>query len=267
MDTGTGQVHIAPGHGADDYLAGMQHGLPILSPVDDDGRFTEEVGVPVWAGQICLRCEQGSRRASARERRAAGRAEFTSTLIRIAGARKRRSSSAPSSSSSSASTTIRGRRRWRRSTRCTWIPHWGRNRIYGHRGIAAGLVHLAPAHLGRAAAGLLRCERASRSSTPRIARKVADLVETARHESLVREGRRVVGAARSACPPAPRAATTRSMSGSIPASRTRGARARIPSCGCAGRCLYRSHRSASRLVPVFADDQRRARWRGAVQDA
>ncbi|RYD74672.1 MAG: isoleucine--tRNA ligase, partial [Verrucomicrobiaceae bacterium] len=51
METGTGQVHIAPGHGSDDYLAGVENGLPILSPVDEHGRFTEEVGVPVWAGK------------------------------------------------------------------------------------------------------------------------------------------------------------------------------------------------------------------------
>src|SRR5436190_11141846 len=35
--TGTGFVHIAPGHGMDDYLLGTQQGLPIYSPVDDDG--------------------------------------------------------------------------------------------------------------------------------------------------------------------------------------------------------------------------------------
>ena len=37
--TGTGFVHIAPGHGLDDYHLGTQHGLPIYSPVDDDGKF------------------------------------------------------------------------------------------------------------------------------------------------------------------------------------------------------------------------------------
>ncbi|HEY3913802.1 MAG TPA: isoleucine--tRNA ligase [Verrucomicrobiae bacterium] len=37
--TGTGFVHIAPGHGLDDYNLGRQHGLPIYSPVDDDGCF------------------------------------------------------------------------------------------------------------------------------------------------------------------------------------------------------------------------------------
>jgi isoleucyl-tRNA synthetase len=46
MDSGTGAVHIAPGHGADDYVLGMKHNLPILSPVDDHGRFTDEAGLP-----------------------------------------------------------------------------------------------------------------------------------------------------------------------------------------------------------------------------
>src|SRR5438477_7930454 len=46
MDTGTGCVHVAPGHGEDDYLLGKQNGLEILSPVDDHGRFTDEVGLP-----------------------------------------------------------------------------------------------------------------------------------------------------------------------------------------------------------------------------
>ncbi len=49
-ETGTGAVHIAPGHGQDDYVAGLQHGLEILSPVDDAGLFTEEAGVPELVG-------------------------------------------------------------------------------------------------------------------------------------------------------------------------------------------------------------------------
>jgi isoleucyl-tRNA synthetase len=51
LDTGTGQVHIAPGHGKDDYIAGQANGLPVLSPVDDFGKFTEDVGVPSWVGK------------------------------------------------------------------------------------------------------------------------------------------------------------------------------------------------------------------------
>lgn len=49
-EVGTGAVHIAPGHGADDYVAGMQNGLEVLSPVDHDGQFTAEVGVPELVG-------------------------------------------------------------------------------------------------------------------------------------------------------------------------------------------------------------------------
>jgi len=49
-ESGTGQVHVAPGHGADDYNAGIQNGLPVLSPVDDHGRLTADAGVPAWEG-------------------------------------------------------------------------------------------------------------------------------------------------------------------------------------------------------------------------
>jgi len=45
-DTGTGFVHIAPGHGLDDYNLGRQNGLPIYSPVDDDGRFAHTNELP-----------------------------------------------------------------------------------------------------------------------------------------------------------------------------------------------------------------------------
>ena len=43
-ESGTGCVHTAPGHGADDYLTGLRYGLDILSPVDDTGHYTKEAG-------------------------------------------------------------------------------------------------------------------------------------------------------------------------------------------------------------------------------
>ena len=51
MDSGTGAVHVAPGHGADDYVLGMEHKLPILSPVDDHGRFTDDAGLSNLTGK------------------------------------------------------------------------------------------------------------------------------------------------------------------------------------------------------------------------
>jgi isoleucyl-tRNA synthetase len=43
LDTGTGIVHTAPGHGWDDYLTGVRYGLDIYCPVDEAGRFLAEV--------------------------------------------------------------------------------------------------------------------------------------------------------------------------------------------------------------------------------
>lgn len=45
MDEGTGCVHTAPGHGVDDYNVGTRFGLPIVMPVDDDGRFYKGEGL------------------------------------------------------------------------------------------------------------------------------------------------------------------------------------------------------------------------------
>ncbi|TLD35720.1 isoleucyl-tRNA synthetase [Venturia nashicola] len=41
---GSGLVHLAPGHGMDDYNVCSKLGLPISAPVDDQGRFTSDVG-------------------------------------------------------------------------------------------------------------------------------------------------------------------------------------------------------------------------------
>jgi isoleucyl-tRNA synthetase len=49
LETGTGAVHTAPGHGADDYEMGRQYGLPIDNPVGPDGRFV--AGTPLFEGQ------------------------------------------------------------------------------------------------------------------------------------------------------------------------------------------------------------------------
>jgi isoleucyl-tRNA synthetase len=44
--TGTGFVHIAPGHGMDDYKLGLEHGLPVYSPVDDNGCLARTGDLP-----------------------------------------------------------------------------------------------------------------------------------------------------------------------------------------------------------------------------
>ena len=44
IDVGTGAVHTAPGHGADDYNYSLKYNIGILSPVDDKGHMTKEAG-------------------------------------------------------------------------------------------------------------------------------------------------------------------------------------------------------------------------------
>jgi len=43
LEAGTGCVHTAPGHGHDDYLVGLKYGLEIYNPVDDYGRYREDM--------------------------------------------------------------------------------------------------------------------------------------------------------------------------------------------------------------------------------
>ena len=65
LEQGTGCVHIAPGHGMDDYLLAMKYSagqvltepLQVLVPVDDYGRFTDEV--EEFAGQHVFKADPG----------------------------------------------------------------------------------------------------------------------------------------------------------------------------------------------------------------
>ncbi len=45
-ETGTGAVHTAPGHGAEDYLTGLKYGLEIYCPVGDDGKYLDDGKIP-----------------------------------------------------------------------------------------------------------------------------------------------------------------------------------------------------------------------------
>ncbi|MEO5926059.1 MAG: isoleucine--tRNA ligase [Bryobacteraceae bacterium] len=49
LEQGTGAVHTAPGHGQDDYVIGLQNGLPVYCPVDGAGRFFQAEGA---AGKV-----------------------------------------------------------------------------------------------------------------------------------------------------------------------------------------------------------------------
>lgn len=49
-EDGTGIVHTAPAFGEDDYNTGLKYNLPMLKPVDDEGKFTETI----WKGKFVM---------------------------------------------------------------------------------------------------------------------------------------------------------------------------------------------------------------------
>ncbi len=49
-DDGTGIVHSAPAFGEDDYNTGVKYNLPVLQPVDEEGKFTDTI----WKGKFVM---------------------------------------------------------------------------------------------------------------------------------------------------------------------------------------------------------------------
>ncbi len=55
-EDGAGCVHIAPGHGEEDYKVGLEHGLEVFAPVNSKGEFTEDV--PLFKGEKVYKANQ-----------------------------------------------------------------------------------------------------------------------------------------------------------------------------------------------------------------
>jgi isoleucyl-tRNA synthetase len=75
VEEGTGIVHIAPGFGEDDYQLGLREGLPVVTPIDEDCRFTGEV--PEYEGQFVKDADQ----AIVRRLRGEGRLFSEGTIL------------------------------------------------------------------------------------------------------------------------------------------------------------------------------------------
>ncbi len=56
LEAGTGCVHTAPGHGADDHLVGEKYGLDCYSPVEDNGTFSKDV--EFFAGEFIFKANK-----------------------------------------------------------------------------------------------------------------------------------------------------------------------------------------------------------------
>ncbi len=129
LDSGTGCVHTAPGHGREDYEVGLRYGLETYSPVDDQGRFTSDVCD--FANEFVFKANPGI----IAQLKAAGKLVADGTIQH----------SYPHCWRCKKPVIFRATPQWfismdktglRQQTlaeidRVTWIPHWGRDRIYG----------------------------------------------------------------------------------------------------------------------------------------
>jgi len=129
LDVGTGCVHTAPGHGQEDYDIGLVYGLDAYSPVDDGGCFTDEVDF--FKGQFVFKAD-----GEIVEKLKADGAILASETIEH---------SYPHCWRCKRPVIFRATPQWfismekndlRKKSleeidRVTWIPQWGRDRIYG----------------------------------------------------------------------------------------------------------------------------------------
>ena len=148
-------MHIAPGHGADDYQAGKEHGLEILSPVDDMGLYTEECGLPDFVGKHVFKSNEGIIELLTAKGALLGRKDIRTSVpvllaLKDADHLPRGAAVLYQRVDDIRPTALAGNRQSAMAAKLGPQPHlW-------HRGIAAGLVHQPPAHLGRAVACVLQ---------------------------------------------------------------------------------------------------------------
>lgn len=130
-ESGTGLVHIAPGHGADDYMAGQANGLGVLSPVDDFGKYTAEVGIEEFVGEHVFDCNVPIIKILAKAGHLIGKENYhhsyphcwrSKTPIIFRAVDQFFISMDESGIRKTALNEIKG---------TEWLPSWGENRIYG----------------------------------------------------------------------------------------------------------------------------------------
>ncbi len=129
LEAGTGCVHTAPGHGREDYEAALKYEIEIYSPVDDNGCFTDEV--ELFAGEFVFSANKAI----------IAKLEENGALLNQTGL----THSYPHCWRCKSPVIYRATPQWFISMEKTglrkkaleeidqvqWIPHWGRERIYG----------------------------------------------------------------------------------------------------------------------------------------
>jgi isoleucyl-tRNA synthetase len=128
LDTGTGIVHTAPGHGADDYHTGMKYGLEIYGPLDPGGHFLDTV--ELFAGQQVLEANPRIEAALAARGRLWHRENYDHSYPHCWRCHNPVIFLATSQWFIAMESNELRTRALAAIDRTRWIPSWGRDRIY-----------------------------------------------------------------------------------------------------------------------------------------
>ncbi len=128
LEAGTGLVHIAPGHGQEDYDSGRKYGLEPYSPVNDFGQFTEEV--PEFAGQKVWQANAGIIELLRRQGKLLKAEETTHSYPHCWRCKQPIIFRATEQWFISLEQNDLRQKALEAIDRVQWIPRWGRERIY-----------------------------------------------------------------------------------------------------------------------------------------
>jgi isoleucyl-tRNA synthetase len=128
LEAGTGLVHIAPGHGQEDYDSGRRYGLEPYSPVDDGGKFTQEV--PEFAGQKVWEANAGIIALLKEKDKLLSVQELTHSYPHCWRCKQPIIFRATEQWFISMEANDLRQKALAAIDRVTWIPRWGRERIY-----------------------------------------------------------------------------------------------------------------------------------------
>jgi isoleucyl-tRNA synthetase len=129
LEAGTGCVHIAPGHGQEDYEIGMKYGLDNYAPVDDDGRFTRDVAE--FAGQFVFAANPAINAALKARGALLGEVEIQHTYPHCWRCKQPIIFRSTEQWFISMAQNDLRKKALAAIDQVTWIPAWGRDRIYG----------------------------------------------------------------------------------------------------------------------------------------
>ncbi len=129
LDTGTGAVHTAPGHGQEDYESGLEYNIPIYSPVDDLGKFTPDV--QFFAGQYVFDANEAVIEKLKEVGALVYKEEYTHQYPHCWRCKNPIIFRATEQWFISMEKNQLRRKALEAIDKVIWVPHWGHDRIYG----------------------------------------------------------------------------------------------------------------------------------------